>query len=239
MSKSPLYPFSMDEAVRSQNIGLWRESHKANIECRDAIEKAIRNGFDGSRLSSQTGKELCDNFGIDRISYVIANTIQHGDHDGRYSRENKEWASQFFINRPNKENDRTLDFLINSHPCCVDGLTNQVRRQIQSLNLFEKSHCKEPKDQDFEGKVLILKPSCLKDEFKTPDFQCFYATGGFGCNPDSLGRKVFGIFLKDGENASFDRCDFIGVLKDEYYPDFVKEKLEELNVPEPTQEMKM
>jgi hypothetical protein len=40
---------------------------------------------------------------------------------------------------------------------------------------------------------------------------------------------VYGYFAKDGEECSWNRADFIGVLKDEYIPDFVREKLNETN----------
>ena len=64
----------------------------------------------------------------------------------------------------------------------------------------------------------------LKDEYKTPDDQLFYATSGFGCDPNARGRSVFGRFAKDDENYSWWRTDFIGILKDEFIPHWVKEK---------------
>lgn len=44
--------------------------------------------------------------------------------------------------------------------------------------------------------------------------------------------KVFGKFLKDGEDTHFYREDFAGILKDEYLPDWAREKLNELQPPE-------
>ena len=85
--------------------------------------------------------------------------------------------------------------------------------------------------------MLVLKPTILKDEYKTPDFQLFLAEGGFGCSPTARGRKIYGQFLKDGEETNYERQDFLGVLKDEYMPDWAREKLPEKQEQTNEQEM--
>ena len=50
--------------------------------------------------------------------------------------------------------------------------------------------------------------------------------------PSASGRKVFGKFLKDGENTNFNRSDFLGVIKDECIPEWAAEKLAELEPPD-------
>ena len=67
----------------------------------------------------------------------------------------------------------------------------------------------------------------------------FLAESGFGCAPGARGRKVFGRFLKDGEETHFQRNDFIGILKMEYLPEWAKEKLNELQQPEKIDGMTM
>lgn len=85
--------------------------------------------------------------------------------------------------------------------------------------------------------MLVLKPTILKDEYKTPDFQLFLAEGGFGCSPTARGRKIYGQFLKDGEETNYERQDFLGVLKDERMPDWAREKLAEKHEQTNEQEM--
>ena len=103
---------------------------------------------------------------------------------------------------------------------------DRVRKEWENLKLFDKFHCSD--EGYYEDKVLVLKPSSLKDEYKTPDFQLFYATGGFGCDPTKIGTSVSGVFLKDDEFAQFRRADFIGVIKDEHLPDWAREKFESI-----------
>ena len=50
MNDTYLYPYSSAEARDRKELPLWRESHKANIACRNAIEDAIRQSFDGMHL---------------------------------------------------------------------------------------------------------------------------------------------------------------------------------------------
>ena len=50
MDKTYLYPYSSAEARERNELSLWRESHRANIACREAIEDAIRRSFDGMHL---------------------------------------------------------------------------------------------------------------------------------------------------------------------------------------------
>ena len=45
-----LYPYSAAKARERNELSFWRESHKMNIACRDAIENAIRQSFDGMNL---------------------------------------------------------------------------------------------------------------------------------------------------------------------------------------------
>ena len=225
----PLYPYSYDEARKNDEILLWRESYRENERCARAIEDAIRKHFDGMHLAKNSPQSVIDEFGYDRVFHVLANTLQHKHYDGRFSHDNKEWADGFFI--PKEEHN--CYFVADSHPAVLDGFINQVRRGFQALGLFDRSHCDENSAaMDYTGKVLVLKPEVLKDEYKTPEDQLFYAdAGGFGCSPDARGRKVMGQFLKDGERTHFYRQDFIGVLSDENIPAWVAQKLEELNVP--------
>ena len=45
-----LYLGSISEARRNNELDDWRMSHKQNILCKQAIEDAIRKGFDGMHL---------------------------------------------------------------------------------------------------------------------------------------------------------------------------------------------
>lgn len=67
---------------------------------------------------------------------------------------------------------------------------------------------------DLANKVLVLAHTRLNRRYQMPRFQLFKATGGFGCQENSLGRAVFGMFVADSEEARYNRADFIGIASE-------------------------
>ena len=92
MNETYPYPYSAAEARKRNELSLWRESHRANIACRDAIENAIRQNFDGMNLQTDCLKAVLDEYGYKRTAWVLANTLHELKWDGRFSYANKHWA---------------------------------------------------------------------------------------------------------------------------------------------------
>lgn len=227
MKDIPIYTDSIETAHNSNELNEYRESLTVNLYCKDAIQNSISENFDGMHLKSGAEKQVIDEFGFDRVLFMLANTLQQKDFDGRFSRDNKEWAKTIFI--PDDRN--RAGFVIESHPAVLDGFIDLVRQAYRELNLFDNSHCIPATGLDFENKILVLNPFGIKDEYKKPEYQLFYAQSGFGCSPSARGRKVFGTFLYDGERTNFDRSRFFGTLKPELIPEWAKEKVKELQKP--------
>lgn len=160
----PLYRWSLQDAVTHNEVQDWRDSYRENCDCARAIERAIADQYHDNILENGT-KDIIDRYGFDRVNWVLANTLQEKAHDGRFSQDNKRWAKGFFI----PSDDVRWHFCVESHPGLTDLFINQTREAWQKLGLFDASHCSE--DNDYAGKLLILKPSVLKDEFKASDYQ--------------------------------------------------------------------
>ena len=75
---------------------------------------------------------------------------------------------------------------------------------------------------------MAIRAEALNDKYKTPKSQLFYAKFGNGCRADSLGRKVFGRHLDNGDEGCYLRSEILGVVKLELLPDWAKKKLSEL-----------
>lgn len=219
------YRHSLNDARHIGEVPLWRESHVANLECKQAIEEAIANGFDDNKLDKDCAKNIIDRFGFDRTNFILRCTLRLSKDDGRYSDENKHWANQSRVATANF----TKQYAVNAHPTLINGFVDQARKEWDSLNLFDSRHLDRSEDaSNYENKVLILVPDTLKDQYKTPSDQLFLATTGFGCSPTAIGRSVSGYFLSDGEFASFTRSDFYGVIDNQFLPDWAEEKANEL-----------
>ena len=229
MDKTYLYPYSSAEARERNELSLWRESHRANIACRDAIEDAIRRSFDGMHLDKDCTSLVLEKYGYKRTAWVLANTLHELKWDGRFSHANKQWAERRYIPQDERHN---AEITVRSHPAVLDGFVTFYRKAVQALNLFGAEHCVGDRaEQDFTGKVLVLSPDTLKESCWSQENQLWYAHDGFGCRPHTIGRSVRCTCLGDGEMTRWNRHEFICVLDEKYLPDWAREKLMELTAP--------
>ena len=105
-----LYPYSAGEAHRRDEVSLWRSSHQANIACKQAIEESIREHFDGMHLGDGCLENVLKCFGYKRTGWVLANTIQQKEWDGRFSPANRQWSKQTYI-PPDPQHNSDFDTL--------------------------------------------------------------------------------------------------------------------------------
>ena len=98
---TPVYPHSAAYAREHRELEQYRASNNANLQCKESIEAAVREHFDGMYLSHDAAKGVIETYGMERVAMVLANTVQLQDWDGRYSRRNKESLPSFlnFHNR--------------------------------------------------------------------------------------------------------------------------------------------
>lgn len=89
----PVYRETFDYAKTHGESSQYNASLDVNITCRDAIEKAIGENYHDNCLNSVAAVQtVVKRFGYDRMLFVLANSVQQFDYDGRISRQNKEWA---------------------------------------------------------------------------------------------------------------------------------------------------
>ena len=153
MKKIPVYRQTGMYAKEHGELEQFRQSSVANIACRAAVEKAIAENFDGMRLRADAASPVLSEFGSERVLFVLANTVQHKEWDGRFSRENKAWAAAFVI-EPDvvMGMDRRVQFIVNSHPAVLDGFIrmgreaaqNQQRRSVRDQLAHKPALSKQP-----------------------------------------------------------------------------------------------
>ncbi len=97
------------------------------VSCKDAVDRAIAENFDGYRLPKGTAAGVIKEYGIERVSYVLANTVMHRSQEERISPENKEWAKSI---EPYAMYE-SRDIVATSHPAVLNGFINQARRYIE------------------------------------------------------------------------------------------------------------
>ena len=93
LRNTPLYPHSAAYASEHGEMAQYNRSYQANFDCKEAIEHAISAHYADNRLDTESAvKAVLEKFGSERVQFILANTIQHKDSDGRVSRDNKAWA---------------------------------------------------------------------------------------------------------------------------------------------------
>ena len=111
-SEVPIYRETANYAYEAGELESYRASLAANVECRRAIEAAISSNYGDNRLNAEAAvKSVLEQFSPERVRYVLANTIQQKDFDGRIPQPLKEWAksvdvcpenaSRFLVDKPN------------------------------------------------------------------------------------------------------------------------------------------
>ena len=138
MRETYLYPYSAEEACRRGEQSLWRASYLENIDCKDAIQKAVRQHYDGAHLDKECLTGVLQEFGYKRTAWVLANTVQQLEWGGQYSSENKAWASQIYI-PPDKLHN--LSFVVPTRSAVLDGVVDQYRTAYWALGLFGPDQC--------------------------------------------------------------------------------------------------
>lgn len=128
----PVYPYPADHARENGELDVYLASFRANISCKDAIEAAIREHYRDNRLDAGAAVgQVAEQFGQERMLYVLAATVRHFDYDGRISRDNKRWANTIpvYENKDGMDSDRSVQFVVCSHPGLTDLFLTGARRE--------------------------------------------------------------------------------------------------------------
>lgn len=136
---------------------MTNEEKRLRKLCASAIEEAIYNNFDGLHLSKDAIKQVVDEFGKERVEYVLANTISYKHWDSRFSHLNREWAADIV---PIEHFDES--FIVESHPAVLDGFTTLARNydEVAKENVIMAllvAPGKEPKQVCFEHTLKNLQ----------------------------------------------------------------------------------
>lgn len=114
-------------------MGRYHSSYQASLTCREAIEQAINTHYGDKRLDTVAAvQEVLEKFGSERMIFVLANTIQHKDADGRISHDNKTWAKTIPMPEDRNTSDHCAYLVVDRvNPGLVDLFVRQARKVIQ------------------------------------------------------------------------------------------------------------
>jgi len=96
--------------------------------------------------------------------------------------------------------------------------------------LFTQEDCLQTGyDMSIDGKVIVLHPSALPEDFVQAKYQMYFCTGGNGSKPNPIGRSIFTVSLAEGEKIRWNRSDVLGILKPELLPEYAQLQLSQIH----------
>lgn len=165
--KTAVYKNSLEYAAEHNEKRLYSDSLNLNMDCAIAIDEAIAESHNNqhSYKLSDALSTIINDFGIERVTWVVAATIQHYNYDGRLSNINKEWAKEFSI-----PDIKCADYLLKTHLAVLDGFVNKLRNlKIEEQTQTEQEAAKEPTEPtETTSKKGFLKLD--KEEFFETEF---------------------------------------------------------------------
>ena len=131
---APVYPHSAAYASEHGEMAQYRASLQVSLACKEAIEQAISAHYGDNRLNTEAAvKEVLEQFGPERVQYILANTVLKKEHDGRISRDNKAWAKT--IPMPEDGGDPRHSYVLvvdKVNPGLTDLFVKQARKVLQA-----------------------------------------------------------------------------------------------------------
>ena len=176
---SDIYYNSFDYASKAGEEEQYFESLTLNKDCARAIDKLIGENHDGTTFDYDiVVDKAVKEFGSERVAVVLAAQIlEHGSWDGRYSDENKMWASS--IKMPEKRDFANLT----AHPVLIDRTVSELKDYILlRMKKYEFTDECITVDEHTLHRIRALKDF---DDVKAGDL------GGFIEKEDNLGQNAW------------------------------------------------
>jgi len=125
-----VYPYPHETASERMEATYYRMSGDLNAKCAKAIDEVIskscyKRDFYNLGMAAMVAAH---DYGFERVKAVLEYNIHLRTSDGRFSNDNKEWASAF-----NLPDQAFGDANLNSHAILIDGFATHFRRLYQEL----------------------------------------------------------------------------------------------------------
>ena len=123
MEKQEVYLYPAAYARERYELPQYRASNRLNSECAKAIEEAVRENWDGSRINQTGAQGVIGIYGEKRVNLVLANTVNRMNYDTRFSRDNRAWADAF------PRIQQSIECSINAHSVKLDSFIDVARNK--------------------------------------------------------------------------------------------------------------
>jgi hypothetical protein len=226
-------PESVKDTLRDiEEIADEMDDHETYVSDVKPLVKGLQSLLE--TLEAENGRRMVADTG-----YEVKHAVHIGDREILFAVNMNEPDGKFYMKAEYSDNgiigqyDRVIysaDYLaaMEEFVGAVDQKIIAVRAEFAKADYQAKpitaNHC-YPHDyaEDLNGKVVAIKASVLRDEYRRGDVQMVLVDGGAGARGNARGSAVFCYHLNDGKHTRFERYDVLGVVKE--LPDWAKERV--------------
>lgn len=142
-STIPVYYPSYRYAHEHDEVELWRESHRINMECKGQINRRALEANNSRELDLMID-DLIRIYGVERTLCVLSRTIQYKDWDERLSQAVQKRAKSFQFHEQEYEEsfDPTKQYICHDlHPCVLDLIYHKLmEKEEEQANYNTQQH---------------------------------------------------------------------------------------------------
>ncbi|MBW4839356.1 MAG: hypothetical protein KZY74_08160, partial [Paenibacillaceae bacterium] len=130
------------------------------------------------------------------------------------TRNNSLGVEQFYSTAVGTDYLEAMDDFISRVQWELEDLKEERASAQIPLSPFTQAQCQPIReDMRIDNQVVVIRPERLRPEYRTAVNQLVLAKSGFGTSAFSRGRAVFTLNLYTGEEARWNREDFMGLMK--------------------------
>lgn len=146
----PLYVSSFGYAALNGERDSFEKSYAENIRCVAAIDKAISEHY-GGELTAEVLDSISEEYGADRVRWVLANTMQCRQSDSHFSDQNMEWAMSVDI----PESEGNIRFCLASSAGAVNRIADAASRTNEKKNTLANEPAEKYAELDDEEEMEV------------------------------------------------------------------------------------
>lgn len=190
-----VYMGTLENSMQERNIDAYLDSRKLNIDCKNAIEQAITENFDGMSLTPDTATGVIEKYGEERVAFVLANTLKQLSYDGRFSDGNKRWADGIDVpENISRGIDLNRDYIVSSHPAVLNGFIDMARNEIRTRKLEEMLGVK---NQHITENTRGYEADGHTGTWYAVDMKTYHSERFFQMRSEEYGQEVADIIVSE------------------------------------------
>ncbi|NBI18784.1 DUF3849 domain-containing protein [Neglecta sp. X4] len=144
----PIYRQSVQHAMEHGEREAYFASRRVFEACGNAIDESVNSHFDGMHLPDSVVRDVLTKYSAERVTLVLARTVQGKEWDLRFSRANREWARTVDTSCIGKE---PYYCMATAHPAILDGFISLFRKQVLEKGKAPQAHKKPAKHPQERG----------------------------------------------------------------------------------------